>query len=238
MRNCQKCGKTLPGIRTVCPECGERSPLPENKEKSISRIIYLAVLTVSVIYAFFFLASGLCELFASLTDSYYLIDLLPLPFVYLFTPLALAVFIITVIINDESRLLITLPAAGIAAEIAQFFLKHKVFLDMAFEKYMQAILLMELFSAILVIVFFSVMIRFTVKGFTISQSRILIAAAFVLVFARVVLKYSMSDEADFDELIGYTSNIKFYIMTAAALLNVKKRYINSMSCINIKKPGQ
>ena len=238
MRTCKKCGKKIPDSITVCPACRRLYSLHAEKERQISSFIYFSVLTVSVIYAFFFLASGLCELFASLTDSYYLIDLLPLPFVYLFTPLALAVFIITIIINDASRLLIILPAAGIAAEIAQFFLKHKVFLDMAFEKYMQAILLMELFSAILVIIFFSVMIRFTVKGCTISQSRILIASAFVLVFARIVLKYSLSDEADFDVLIGYTSNIKLYIMIAAALLNVKKRYVNSMSYINTKKPGQ
>ena len=239
MRTCKKCGNRLPDNTMTCSACGEPFSLSGGSEKTLSRFLYIIVLTVSSVYAFFFLASGLCELFSRFSESYYLTDLLPLPFVYLFLPLALAVFIIIIITTEQSKLLIIFPIAGIAAEIVYFILKHREYIDMAFEEYMLAILVMELFSSVLVIVFFIVMIRFILKGCSISQIRILIAAAFVLVFARAVLKYSLSDETDPDELIGYTSNIKFYIMAAAALLNVKRRYVNSIRYGNyIKRSDQ
>ena len=90
--------------------------------------------------------------------------------------------------------------------------------------YYYGVIAMDIFSAMLVVIFFAVMIRMILNDFTISRSRMLVAYGFVLVASRVILKLYMADDT---EILRFVSNTKSYILLSALLLNVKKRYINS-----------
>ena len=83
---------------------------------------------------------------------------------------------------------------------------------------------MDIFSALLVIAFFVMVIRMILNDFTISQSRMLVVFGFILVASRTLLKINMAEEP---EILRFVSNTKAYIMLSAILLNVRKRYSNS-----------
>ena len=58
----------------------------------------------------------------------------------------------------------------------------------------------------------------------------LIVGAFVVVFSRIILKITLFDDPVISrDIFDYSDGSKVYMLFAAALLNVKKRYRNSQN---------
>ncbi|MBO7474996.1 MAG: hypothetical protein J6U00_13545, partial [Ruminococcus sp.] len=92
------------------------------------------------------------------------------------------------------------------------------------DRFLYGIIGMDIFSALLVLFFFGLMIWMLSTDFTISQSRLLIAFGFVLVASRFLLKIYMSDDP---EILRFVSATKSYILLSAMLVNSWKRYTDS-----------
>jgi predicted nucleic acid-binding Zn ribbon protein len=238
MRVCPKCGSRIDDNAAKCPVCEEISELDRRSYKRNSNILYYTALIITSVYAivcafkgmdnFTRLKSQILHMDHSIlgmvrndrtvTAVYsVLVDLLPL---------MLIIFIVALTAKGRCDLLLPFPVAGIAAEIAQIVKGYPNYSYILREKvsFYYGIMAMDIFSALLVIIFFALMIRMILKDYTISQSRMLVAFGFVLVASRVILKLCMAGDA---EILRFVSDTKSYLLLSAILLNVKKRFVNS-----------
>ena len=238
MRVCPKCGSRIDDNTKNCPVCEEINESERISYKHSSRSLYYVSLILTSIYAIICAVHGMANILDirsnihSLDDSYFgmvendhvltaiysvAADLLPLIFI---------AFIVILVVNERSSLLILFPVAGILVEIAQILKEYSnySYIIRSYMSYLYGIIAMDFFSAMLVIVFFVLMIRMILKDFTISESRMLIAFGFILVASRLLLKINMSGDP---EILRFVSNTKSYIVLSALMLNVRKRYSNS-----------
>ena len=238
MRVCPKCGSRIDDNAEKCPVCEEISELNRLSYKRNSYILYYTILILTSLYAAICSVNGILKFSELKSQILYmdhsilgmvrnnlavtaiysiLLDLLPLMFV---------LFIAVLAVKGRSELLLLFPVAGIAEEIVQVVKEYANYSYIIREKvtYYYGVIAMDIFSAMLVVIFFAVMIRMILNDFTISRSRMLVAYGFVLVASRVILKLYMADDT---EILRFVSNTKSYILLSALLLNAKKRYINS-----------
>lgn len=241
MRCCDKCGTKIHDNSALCPICKNMSDLERKRYRISSIIIFILVFIISSVHAVFYNIHGVEEFIRLKTlGSAYKPPMdfinasrneLPLNYITVFVmycilPFAFLLFTIMICIKKHDRLLIIFPVAGIAVEVAQLAQQIHNYYQVIKEKktYLYAVIGMDIFSALLITVFFIAMIRLILRGYSISQSRWLIAVGFTFVFARVLIKLYFYDD---EELIPNFSEIKGYLLFSAALLNVKKRYILS-----------
>lgn len=238
MRVCPKCGNRIENNKEKCPVCESSSESVRRSYKHSSKTLYYVSIILTSLYAVICAVNGLVNIhdiksnINLFDDSYFgmvennhiltviytvLAGLLPLIFVF---------FIGVIMVSERSCLLILFPVAGILVEVAQIIKEYRNYLYVFREKqsYFYGIIAMDIFSALLVIAFFVMVIRMILNDFTISQSRMLVVFGFILVASRTLLKINMAEEP---EILRFVSNTKAYIMLSAILLNVRKRYSNS-----------
>lgn len=241
MRSCDRCGSKLDEDSGHCPICDSMSETERKNYKLSSKIIFLSVLAVTMFHAVYYIIDCSKEIFSIFTlgENYrppsifiefihnnLTLNIVTVIVMYGMLPLAFMLFNIIIIARDRSVFLTVFPICGIAAEIAQLAQQCDNYDLIVREKmsYLYAVIGMDIFSALLIIAFFVIMTRFILFDYSISQSRWLIVAGFVFVFARVILKMSFYDEGEF---IPRFNELKGYLLFSATLLNVKKRLITS-----------
>ena len=241
MRSCDRCGSKLDEDSGRCPICDSMSESEREKYKLSSKIFYVFVLAVTIFHAFYYIISCSKEIiniftlgedyrppsiFIEFIHNKLTLNIITVIFMYGILPFAFMLFNIIIIARNRSVFLIIFPICGIASEIAQLAQQCDNYDLVVREKmsYLYALIGIDILSAVLIIAFFVIMARFILRGYSISQSRWLIVAGFVFVFARVILKVSFYDEGG---LIPRFNEMKGYLLFSAALLNVKKRLITS-----------
>lgn len=232
-RICPKCGSEIPAGEPNCPACRELEELSRANQKKLSATIYYSVVTVSSFFAVLLLLESVSFFAEELHSIPKLMYVPEMVFSYLLIPITFMLFVIMIILRERSQLMIILPATGITAAVIQALTNMRGFTRSftARDGYYYGMVVMELVVLALVIVYFVFMINMIRYDHTLGQSRWLIVAAFVLVFSRLVLKVSI--ESDFNavssgsDIMEYADGSKAYMLFAAALLNVKKRYLNS-----------
>ncbi|MBR5684054.1 MAG: zinc ribbon domain-containing protein [Ruminococcus sp.] len=238
MRVCPKCGSRIDDNAEKCPVCESGSEEERRSYKRSSKTLYYVSIILTSLYAVICAVNGIANILGirsnirSLDDSYFGMVGNDHVLTVIYTvsagllPLIFILFIGVIMVSERSALLLVFPVAGILVEIAQIIKEYRNYLYIIREKqsYFYGIMAMDIFSALLVILFFAFMIRMILKDFTISQSRMLVVFAFILVASRVLLKINMSDEP---EILRFVSNTKAYILFSAILMNVRKRYSNS-----------
>ena len=241
MHSCDRCGSKLDEYSGRCPICDSMSESEREYYKLSSKIIFLSVLAVTIFHAVYYIidcSKEIINLF-TLGEEYrppslliefihndLTLNIVTVIAMYSILPIAFMLFNIIIIARDRSVFLTVFPICGIAAEIAQLAQQCDNYNLIVREKmsYLYAFIGTDILSAVLIIAFFVIMIRFILRGYSISQSRWLIVAGFVFVFARVIIKISFYDEG---ELIPRFNELKGYLLFSATLLNVKKRLITS-----------
>ena len=238
MRACPKCGSRIDDNAEKCPFCEEMSESDRRSYKHSSKSLYYVLLVLTFIYAVICAVNGLKNILdirsniRSFDDSYFGMVENSHTSTVIYTvsagllPLIFIAFIAILVVNERSPLLILFPAAGILVELAQIVkeFRNYSYIIRSYMSYLYGIIAMDIFSAMLVIVFFVLMIRMILKDFTISQSRMLVVFGFILVASRVLLKINMSEDP---EILRFVSNTKSYIFLSALLMNVRRRYSNS-----------
>ena len=238
MRVCPRCGSRIDDNSEKCPFCEEMSESDRRSYRHSSKYLYYVLLVLTSIYAVICAINGLKNILdirsniRSFDDSYFgMVENSHISTV-IYTvsagllPLIFIAFIAILVVNERSPLLILFPAAGILVELAQIVkeFKNYSYIIRSYMSYLYGIIAMDIFSALLVIVFFVLMIRMILKDFTISQIRMLVVFGFILVASRVLLKINMSEDP---EILRFVSNTKSYIILSALLMNVRRRYSNS-----------
>ena len=232
-RICPKCGSDIPAGEPSCPTCRELEELNKQNRKKLTCTIYYSVLTISSFFAAFLLLESVSFFAEEMRSIPRLMYIPEMAFSYLLIPMAFMLFVIMIIIRERSQLMIILPATGITAAVIQALTNMRGFTRSftARDGYYYGMVTMELMVLVLVIVYFVFMINMIRYDYTLGQSRWLIVAAFVLVFSRLVLKVSIAGDfnpiSSGSDIMEYADGSKAYILFAAALLNVKKRYLNS-----------
>lgn len=241
MRSCDRCGSKIHDNSALCPICRNMSDIERKRYRISSIIISIFVFIMSFVHAVFYTIHGMEEFiklknlgsdykppsdFINLTHNELPLNYVTVFVMYCILPISFLIFTLLINLKKYQRLLIILPAAGIGAEIAQLAqqFNNYSFVIKGKRSYLYPIIGMDIFSALMITVFFIYMIRLILRGHSISQSRWLIVFGFVFVFARIMIKLYFYDD---DELIPYFRETKGYLLFSAALLNVKKRYIIS-----------
>lgn len=238
MRACPKCGSRIDDNAEKCPFCEEMSESDRRSYKHSSKSLYYVLLVLTFIYAVICAVNGIKNILdirsniRSFDDSYFGMVENSHTSTVIYTvsagllPLIFILFIAILMVSERSPLLMIFPTAGILVELAQIVKEYKnySYIIRSYMSYLYGIIAMDIFSALLVTVFFAVMIRMILKDFTISQSRMLVVFGFILVASRVLLKINMSEDP---EILRFVSNTKSYIFLSALLMNVRRRYSNS-----------
>jgi len=239
MRICPKCGSRIDENAVKCPVCEEIGDADRRKYKLTGYILFYAFLTLSCVYVLICAVCGIVrfseidtEMFMRYSSLLGIIQPPPAVIAFnllvfdLFIPLTFALFIIAFAFRKKTVLLIPFPIVGILAEFSQIMLDLRNYRHIIHEKdrFLYGIMGMELFSSFLVVVFFVLMIWMIITGFTISQSRLLVAFGFLLVASRFLLKVYMSDDPDIYRFVAAT---KSYMLLSALLLSSNKRYTDS-----------
>ncbi len=241
MRNCDRCGSRLPENSQRCPLCDSMTENEREVYRTSSKIIFASVFAITVLHALFYIFNCSYEIMRILTvgESYrppsvfiefthnkLFLNVTTVIIMYGLLPAAFMSYNLIILARDRSKFLIFFPICGIAAEAAQLAQQCSSY-DLAIQEkmsYLYAIIAMDVLSALLITGFFAVMIRFILRGYSISQSRWLIVAGFVFVFARVLIKFTLYDD---NGIAPNFSELKGYLLFSATLLNVKKRLITS-----------
>ena len=229
-RICPKCGSEIPQGELNCPTCKELEELDKSNGRKLSSAIYHGVVVVSCVFAALLIASGITDFSFELREKKNLFYLPQNALSFILIPLAFALFTVLIILFERSKYLMILPITGMAAEGVQLITEAHDNIRKFYPKdgYFYGTVAMDIFSAALVVLFFVFMIRLIRRGYTINQSRWLIVAAFVPVFARIVLMICLFEDYEpKGSFISYADQSRMYMLFAAALINVKKRYINS-----------
>lgn len=243
MRCCDKCGAKTQDNFSLCPICRNMSDTERKKYIFSSTIIFLFVFIMSALHAVFYIYNSSKELIRlnSLGSDYKpptdfinrARNELPLNYItavimYCILPVSFLAFTILINMKKHYLLLIIFPVTGIAAEAAQLAQQFHNYIAVVKRNlsYLYGIIGMDILSALLITAFFIAMIRMILRGYSISQSRWMIAAGFCFVFSRLIIKLTLFDD---NELTPYFSELKGYLLFSATLLNVKKRYITSRS---------
>jgi len=229
-RICPTCGSEIPQGELSCPTCKELEELDKSNGRKLSSAIYHGVVVGSCVFAALLIASGITDFSFELHETRNMIYMSQYFLSYIIIPLPFALFTVLIILFERSKYLMILPITGMAAEGVQLLTVTRDNIRKFYPKdgYFYGTVAMDIFSAALVVLFFVFMIRFIRRGYTINQSRWLIVAAFVPVFARIVLMICLFE--DYEPKGGFASyadQSRIYMLFAAALINVKKRYINS-----------
>lgn len=241
MRTCDRCGSKISEDSEGCPICDHMSATERENYKQASKFIFIAVFAITILHAAFYVVNCSKELMLifrlgseykppsiliHMTQNELSLNFTTVIIMYCLLPAAFLFFNILILLRERSKLMVLFPICGIAAEAAQlaqqcgnynFAIKEKM-------SYLYAIIGVDILSALLISGFFAVMVRFILRGYSISQSRWLIVAGFGFVFARVIMKFYFQND---DELIPHFNEIKGYLLFSSTLLNVKKRLITS-----------
>ena len=241
MRCCDRCGSKLSENSKRCPVCDSMSDSEREIYKLSSKIIFIFIFAVTVFHALIYILNCSKEIvnifilgekyrppsvFVELTHNNIALNAATVIIMYGLLPTAFMCFNLLIVARDRSKYLIIFPICGIAAELAQLAQECSNYDLIIQEKmsYLYAMIGMDILSALLIIAFFAVMIKNILRGYSISQGRWLIVAGFVFVFARILIKFSLYDDA---ELVPHFNELKGYLLFSAVLLNAKKRLITS-----------
>ena len=236
MKVCPRCGSRISSDAVKCPVCEEISESDRKAYKRTSFYLYYISLIITVIYTAVYTVQSIINLSQlntrmSRSESSYLgmvkkspaaIGFYSLSF-DLFLTAAFIVFVAVIIIKGRSKLLLMLPIAGITAEIAQLVKEgvNYAYIIRTKLSYLYGIVAMDFFVAFLVTLFFVFMMLIILKDLSLSACRLLVVFGFVLFISRVILKICMADDP---EMLGFVSDTKPYIMLAALMIDVRKRY--------------
>ncbi|WP_296612547.1 zinc ribbon domain-containing protein [Ruminococcus sp.] len=239
MRICPKCGSRINDDAKECQVCEKLKGTDRENYKRTSFFLFFFSLVLASVYVLICAVHGIIRL--SSIDNYTFLEydsligsMEPHPAVIvlhylvfgLLLPLSFGLFIVSIALSRKVKLLIPFTIVGIVAEFSQILMDWRNYLQVFREKdrFLYGIIGMDIFSALLVLFFFGLMIWMLSTDFTISQSRLLIAFGFVLVASRFLLKIYMSDDP---EILRFVSATKSYILLSAMLVNSWKRYNDS-----------
>lgn len=195
--------------------------------------VYAAVVAAAAVFAALLLTSGIRDFSVELENARHPIYIPDFIFRYLLLPTAFAVFTVLIVLFDRSPYLGILPVTGMAAEGVQFLAhtRDNIYAFPQKDGYFFGTVALDFFSAVLVVLLLIFMFRLTRRDYTINQSRWLIVAAFVPVFARVLLNVCLMDLMEDYKFAGgvseWADQTKMYLLFGAALVNVKKRSLLS-----------
>jgi len=235
MRICPKCGSRIADDAEKCLACEGIdiiSELDRDNNKKISRMIYCSVVAFSIFFAVAFITEEIREFIFAIQNRINIRYIPEMICVNILAPLAFGLFLAMIIVNERSKLLEVLPVTGLTVEAVKLVSDLYNYYNRSSEKslYIFGLMATSAFSAVAAAVFLYFMLGMIRRGYTISQSRMLIAGAFAVVFSRILLKISLSDDPIISrDIFNYSDGSKVYMLFAAALLNVKKRYRNSLN---------
>ena len=235
MQICPKCGSRIPDDAEKCSACEELdiiNKLDRDNYKKISRMIYCSVVAFSIFFAVVFITEEIRECMYELRNYPKGVNIPEMLISHILLPLAFGFFLVMIIVSERSKLMQVLPITGLSAEAVKLVSDLYGYYSRSSEKssYIFGLMVTSLFSAVFAAVFLCFLLRMIRRDFNISQSRMLIVGAFVVVFSRIILKITLFDDPVISrDIFDYSDGSKVYMLFAAALLNVKKRYRNSQN---------